>query len=259
MTYTVGDFYDAIDSLAAFGTAESSDHVGLLVGSRRLPVTGALVALDATDAALEEAVKLGANLIITHHPVVFSGIKRLEAESILYRLIAAGISVISAHTNLDAAKGGVNDTLCGLLGLENVRPLECGMYPGLARIGELRAPLSARELAAHTRGAIGVAVVKYTESTQAIQTVVVCGGAGADLMPDAIAAGAQALVTADAKHHQLIEAKAKDFALLDAGHYATEATVVQPLAERLAVMLPGANITASQTQKDPAEYSIQNS
>jgi dinuclear metal center YbgI/SA1388 family protein len=259
MTYTVGDFYDAIDSLAAFGTAERSDNVGLLVGSRHLPVTGALVALDATASALKEAQGLGASLIITHHPVVFSGIKRLEAESILYRLIAAGISVISAHTNLDAAKGGVNDTLCGLLGLENVRPLACETYPGLARIGELPAPMSARELAALVRKAVSIPVVKYTGCEQTIKIVAVCGGGGADLMPDAIAAGAQALVTADAKHHQLIEAKARDFALWDAGHYATEVTVVKPLAERLAAMLPGARITASRTQRDPAEYEIHNS
>jgi dinuclear metal center YbgI/SA1388 family protein len=259
MGYTVGDFYDAIDSLAAFGTAESSDNVGLLVGSRGLPVTAALVALDATTAALEEARETGANLIITHHPAVFSEIKRIEAESVLYRLIAAGISVISAHTNLDAAQGGVNDTLCGLFGLADIRPLESAMYPGLARIGALAAPMGARELAALVRGAIGVPVVKYTECTQAIKTVAVCGGAGADLMQDAIKAGAQALVTADAKHYQLLEAGEKGFALLDAGHYATEVTVIKPLAEKLAALLPDIRIAASQAQRDPAGYSIHNS
>jgi dinuclear metal center YbgI/SA1388 family protein len=256
MACTVGDFYDAIDSLAAFGTAEGSDNAGLLVGSRNLPVTGALVALDATSAAIEEAQELGANLIVTHHPVIFSGVKQIEAESVLYRLIAAGISAISAHTNLDAAQGGVNDILCGLLGLENVRPLESPIYPGLARVGELRAPMSARELAEHARNVVGVSVVKYTDITPHIKTVAVCGGAGADLMPEAIAAGAGALVTADVKHHQLVAAKEAGFSLMDAGHYATEATVVKPLAEKLAAMLPGVKIMASKSQRDPADYAF---
>jgi dinuclear metal center YbgI/SA1388 family protein len=256
MAYTVGDFYDAIDSLAAFGTAESSDNAGLLVGSRQLPVSGALVALDATTEAIKEARELGANLIVTHHPVIFSGVRQIEAESVLYRLIAAGISAISAHTNLDAAQGGVNDILCGLLGLENVRPLESAIYPGLARVGELPAPMSARELAEHARSVIGVPVVKYTDCAQAIKTVAVCGGAGADLMPEAKAAEAGALVTAVVKHHQLVAAKGAGFALMDAGHYATEAAMIGPFAERLAAMLPGIRIVASKSQRDPADYAF---
>jgi dinuclear metal center YbgI/SA1388 family protein len=256
MAYTVGDFYDAIERFAAFVTAEGSDNAGLLVGSRQLEVKAALVALDATAAAVQEARELGADLIVTHHPVIFSGVRKLGAESVLYRLIAAGISVISAHTNLDAATGGVNDILCGLLGLGNVRPLESEIHPGLARVGELPAPLSARQLAGLVRNVIGVPVVKFTECTAYIKTVAACGGSGADLMPEAIAAGAQALVTADTKHHQLIEARDNGFALMDAGHYATEATVVQPLAEKLSAMLPGARVLVSKTQRDPADYAF---
>jgi dinuclear metal center YbgI/SA1388 family protein len=259
MAYTVGDFFDAIDSIASFSTADSSDNAGLLVGSRQLEVTGALVALDATADVLKEAQELGANLIITHHPFIFSGVKQVGAESLLYKLIAAGVSVISAHTNLDAANGGVNDVLCGLLKLKDIRPLESAAYPGLARIGELPEPKSARERAALVRSVIGVPVVKYTECTLPIQTVAVCGGSGGDLMPEAVAAGAGALVTADVKHHQLIEARDTGFALMDAGHYATEVTVVRPLAKRLAAMLPGVSIASSKAQRDPAEYSINNS
>ena len=258
MTYTVGDFYDVIDSFAAFSTADGSDNVGLLVGSRRLKVRAALVSLDATGSAIEEAQNLGANLMITHHPVRFSGIKSVSTDDILYRLIAAGISVISAHTNLDAAEGGVNDTLCGMLGLKNIRPMESALYPGLARVGELPGPMSSRELAKLVRNTVGIPALKFTECDTIIKTVAICGGSGGDLMDDAIKAGAQAFITADVKHHLLIAARDAGFTIMDAGHYATEATVVKPLAERLAAMLPNVGVVASQTQRDPAEYVIDN-
>ena len=116
-----------LDSRAPFATAEEWDNPGLLVGSGSQPVTGVLVALDATPSALEAARAMGANLLVTHHPVIFSPLRRLAADSLPYRLAAEGIGLIAAHTNLDKAAGGVNDALAACLGLENVTVAADGM------------------------------------------------------------------------------------------------------------------------------------
>ncbi|MCL2579445.1 MAG: Nif3-like dinuclear metal center hexameric protein [Oscillospiraceae bacterium] len=115
--YTVGDFYKAIEGFAPFSLAESWDNTGLLVGSPEHKVTRALVALDATSAVIREAQASGAQLIATHHPIIFSGVKKIPAASPVYQAIQAGVAVICAHTNLDIATGGVNDVLADLLGL----------------------------------------------------------------------------------------------------------------------------------------------
>lgn len=120
---TVGDFYDTINAFAPFSTARSGDNVGLLVGGREQPVQRALLALDCTGAVLEEAIDLGAQLIVTHHPVIYQPLSALRSDSLPYRAAAAGIAVLSAHTNLDMAAGGVNDALAARLGLQNIRPL----------------------------------------------------------------------------------------------------------------------------------------
>ncbi len=118
------DVYNAINQMAPFSTAMSWDNVGLLIGSSETPVKKALLALDVTSPVLEEAVSTEANLIITHHPIIFKALSQIQADSLVYRLIAAGISVISAHTNLDMAPGGVNDSLAACLGLMNLHPFD---------------------------------------------------------------------------------------------------------------------------------------
>ena len=116
----VKEILDFLGEKAPFDTCEEWDNVGLLVGSGYLPATRVLVALDVTDGAVEAAKAIGADLIVTHHPVIFRPISRLSADSMPYRLAAAGISVISAHTNLDKAVEGVNDTLAARLGLTDI-------------------------------------------------------------------------------------------------------------------------------------------
>ena len=122
--FTVGDYYDTLNQIAPFRLAESWDNVGLLVGSRDNKVTKTLIALDVTSKVIDEAIDIEANLIITHHPVIFSPITSISSDSIVYKLIQNGISVISAHTNLDIAKGGVNDSLSLKLNLTKSRNLE---------------------------------------------------------------------------------------------------------------------------------------
>lgn len=251
--YTIEDYYKAIDKIAGFATAEDWDNVGLLVGSQKTKVKAALVALDITLDVLSEAKLLHANLIITHHPVIFPSLKRIDGDSLLYGLISSNISVISAHTNFDMAENGVNDALCERLGLTGIRPLESAELSGLGRLGELKKPISSGELAVLVKERLGCGGVKFTPGNT-VSTVAVCGGSGAELWRGAQKQNAQALITSEAKHHQLLEARQAGFTLIDAGHFATEVVAVKPLAVQLSRMLPGASITASQAETDPADY-----
>lgn len=253
MSNSVQDFYDAIHQFAPVSEAEPWDNCGLLVGAQNAAVTAALVALDLTAAVLDEAKERGANLIITHHPVIYPSLKRVGAESLVYRAIREDIAVISAHTNYDKAQGGVNDVLAELFGLRNTRPLESAELCGLARIGALAAPMSPAEFAAFVKQKLNCKCVKYTQGTE-ITHVAVGGGSCSELWEPASQAGAQAFVTAEVKHHVLLAAQAAGFTLIDAGHFATEIAAVSPLAKRISQALPSAKVFASQVERDPANY-----
>ncbi len=239
MSTTVQDVMTALEEFAPFHTQLSFDNAGLLVGSPSAPVSRIGVALDATPATVEAASASGAQVLVSHHPVIFHPLHSLPTTSAVYKAAAAGLAVIAAHTNLDAAAGGVNDCLAERLGLGDVTPLalpESGDAPPMGRLGRLAQPLAAEDFAGflaerlHTR-------VKYVPVNRPIQTVAVCGGAGEDLLLPALHAGADALVTAEVRHHNLLLAAEHSFMLVDAGHYETERVVVPPLCRRLAERL----------------------
>lgn len=221
---TIQDVYNYLDSRAPFATCEEWDNVGLLVGDPRQTVSGILVTLDVTDGAIDAAVAAGANLIVSHHPVIFSALKTLGGDSIPYRLAAAGIAVISAHTNLDRADGGVNDTLAALLGLEDIHP----SADGLCRIGTLSQETTPAAFAKTVADVLSTAVRLNGGCT--IRTVAVCGGSGGDFI-DALTPYADAFVTGEVRHHEWLAARG--IAVIEAGHYATEVPVVDTLCRWL--------------------------
>lgn len=231
---TVQEIFDFLCAWAPLSTALSYDNPGLLVGDANATVKKAVVALDCTASVIEKAKQVGAQLIVTHHPVIFEPLRQVTAQaadSRVYRLVQAGISVISMHTNLDSAPGGVNDCLAAVLGLENVTPVQC--EDGFSfRMGSLKAPLSAVQLAQLVQQKLQC-TVRFTAGSKPILKVAVCGGSGADLLQIARQSGADALVTADVKHSCFIAAAEQDFTLIDAGHYKTENTVIEPLCEFL--------------------------
>lgn len=251
---TVLDFYNFLDEIAPFAAQEGWDNSGFLVGDGSRRVEKALVALDATEPVLDEACRIGAQLIITHHPVIFGSLKEFHPEHIAFLAAERGVAVISSHTSLDVADGGVNDCLAAALGLCNVR--KCGDELGLLRVGELEldAPLSCTEFVRYVAEKIGVGGIKYTPTEKPIKTVAVCGGSGAEFFRDAMAAGADAFVTANIKHNFFIDIRRAGFCVLDAGHFCTENTVIAPLAEKLAKRFPDTEIVISRDSRDPAEY-----
>lgn len=238
---TVTHIYDAIDRLAPFWLTMDFDNTGILVGDRNREVSCALLALDCTPAVVEQARQLGAQLIITHHPVIFHPLKRVNEDAVVYQLIRSDIAVISAHTNLDIAQGGVNDALASAIGLRDCRGLELlneqtGAW--LGRIGTLPEPLFPEAFAAHVKSCLNASSIKFSAAPRVIRTVALCSGSGADCLDAAISAGADALLTSEVKQHEYLAAAAAGISIFDAGHFDTEDIVIEPLRDYLAKEIP---------------------
>lgn len=248
---TVKAIYDFLDSIAPFDTAEEFDNVGLLVGDPGAEVRGCLVALDVTDSVIEEAAEHGCNLIVSHHPVIFHPLKQLESGSIPANLIRAGIHVISAHTNLDKAAGGVNDALAAALGLQNVRPFEGS--DGMGRVGALESECEPDEFARQVKQKLNAAGVRYVAGRGPVKTVAVLGGGGEFALQAAVDAGADALVTGEAKHHVLLEADRTGATFIDAGHFDTENVVCPVLKQALSEKFPELRTLVSHCE-NPVRY-----
>ena len=234
---TVQTVLDYLWTLAPMEYKESWDNVGFLLGRRDAEVTKILVALDATEAVAAEAEALGCQLVVTHHPVIFQAPKHItDADphtAALLAFLERGIAVISMHTNLDCAPGGVNDELAFRLGLRNVKVLEDGETAGLIRMGE-RGETSLPEFAAFVKEKLACPGLRYADGGRAVRRVAVGGGACADFMERVAAAGCDTFVTADLKYHQFQNAALLGLNLIDAGHFETEDPVCDVLLHRLA-------------------------
>lgn len=245
---TVQRVYDVIHEAANFSLAMDFDNAGLLVGDPGAKVTSVLVALDVTDAVIEEAVSRGVNLIVTHHPVIFHPLRRVTADTLVWKLIRQNIAVISAHTNLDIAKGGVNDILAKRLELKEITAIE---PDGMVRVGMLERGMAPPEFAYYVKRMLDSAAVRYCDGGRAIERVAVCGGSGGSFLEDVEKAGAQAFVTGDVKHDVMLNAVRRGITLIDAGHFGTETFVVEYLAELVKKALDGVQVSIAQANLDP--------
>ena len=231
MPVTVADVYRAIDAFAPFTLAEEWDNAGILAGSTDGDVRGILCALDLNPRVIEEAERLGANLIVTHHPILFRGRKNLREDDAegqtLCALVRSGISLIAAHTNFDNAVPGVNDALAERLGLGDVEALEHGMRVGVARERTLGA------FCERASKALGAPIRRYGEEEREIRRVAVLGGAGGDFAGLAREAGADVYLTGEIAHHKAWDAYLSGVCVLEAGHAATELPAIEMLSEGL--------------------------
>lgn len=228
---TVRNIFDYLNKLFPCETACDFDNVGLLVGDYDAKVEKALICLDCTPHVLEKAKSETCQLIITHHPIIFAPLKSLKSGDLRYELIKNNISVISMHTNMDIADMGVNDCLCKALSLENIEPYVAS-DGFLLRKGKLSSPLSAEKFASFIKTALGGSV-KYVDGGKLIKNVLVCSGSGGEFIEDVQTSGADALVTAEIKHHQFLRADELGISAFDAGHFNTEDVVVEPLKNLL--------------------------
>ena len=225
------DIFNFLNSKFPCETAQDFDNVGLLIGDALCEVTSCIIALDCTKAVIEKARKQGANLIVTHHPVIFEPLKALAADSIPALCIKNGLSVICMHTNMDVGIGGVNDVLCEALSLENVKnaPTKDGY---VLKTATLPYKMSADELAEYIGKKLGTAV-RYTAEHSPVETVTVCSGSGGSFFEDALSFGTDAFITGDIKHNVFLAAVDRGITLIDAGHFYTEDLIVEPLCEML--------------------------
>lgn len=231
---TLIDLLGAINRMAPFERAESWDNVGLLVGGESAPVTAAVVALDVTPAVLALAEAEGAEVIVAHHPLLFSPIRSVESGSLLWRCVERGVAVIAAHTNLDVAPGGVGEHLARALGLSAIPAAG-----GFVQIADLPAPVKPSALAAMVKDKLDCDVVRFCKGASPVSRVGFAAGSGAEFLGEARRAGCQALVTGDVKHSAFVAAAEWGMTLVDAGHFATERIYVREFARRLSELLPG--------------------
>ena len=173
----------------------------------------------------------------------FYPLKKVTDNDIVFKLISNKLSVISMHTNLDKANGGVNDCLCEMIGLKNLKAIDTeDGFP--IKLGVLEKAFSTNEFALHLQNALGGSI-KYSGPTREIKKVAVCSGSGSEFVFDAAACGADALVTADVKHNRFLEADELGINIFDAGHFETEDVVVEPLAKNLRNKFPKIDIITS--------------
>ena len=259
----VNDIVTFLETLAPRNMAEDWDNVGLLCGSSAAPVTKILVALDPFSSVCQEAAQLGAELIVTHHPLIFSPLKSVtDASSVgqcFHTLLKNGISAINAHTNLDMAPGGVNDVLAQALGLEDITvPYPLGLDAngrayGLLRTGTVASqPLD--DFLSRVKERLGCPGLRYADGGKPVHRVAVGGGAcGSEWLP-AVQAGCDTFVTADVKYNQFWDSQQAGLPLSDARHFYTDIPVVAVLAQKLQAAFPEIPVSISKTHRDCMKF-----
>ncbi len=262
---TVADLVGHLDARYPEATAQAWDAVGLTVGDPAAEVTTILVAVDIDPVVVAEAIERGAQFLLTHHPLFLSGTTTVAATGpkgrMVHDLISHGIALYTAHTNADIAPGGVNEALADLLGLTGTTPLDPSEHPlahpgsGLGRVGQLPEPMGLRafgELVARVLPATEHGVRIHGDPERPIERVAVCGGSGDSYLDAARAAGVDAYLTADLRHHRASEAGAMPGApaLVDVAHFASEWPWVPRVAADLAAAFE-VDVHASRLVTDP--------
>ena len=263
----VADIWQAVEEWAPSSLAEEWDNVGLQAGDPAAPVRKLITALDVSASLIDFASSVHADMILTHHPLIFTPIRKLDLSNpvprIISELIRKDIALASAHTNLDSAVNGVSDQLAAMLELSEVHPLipAPGGDPatGLGRVGRLAAPLPFRQIVGRVCAGLGLPGVMATgDAAMVIEQVAVCGGSGSSLWPAFLESGAQLFLTAEIKHSVSREAEMLGLAVIDAGHFATEWPIVPVLArymqERAAEMNWDMEVTVFSDEKMPATW-----
>lgn len=225
---TVREIYNFIDTMAPFNSAEELDNSGLLVGDKDKTVNKIIFALDCTEDVIKQAVSCDADLIVTHHPVIFKPISEISADSLVYKLIKNDLSIICAHTNFDKAINGVNDILCNAVELQNVIHIDSACL----NIGELTSEMNSNEFAQHIKSKLN-GVVRYNSIEKTIKKVAVCSGSGSDYLSFAKELQCDALLTGDGSHHSFLDADEMGVLLVCAGHFETENIAIKPLADKI--------------------------
>lgn len=261
---------DALERLAPLPLQEDYDNAGLQVGTTDMcgmpalentEVTSVLVCLDVTEATVDEAVRLGCNMIVSHHPLLFHSLRTVSGSTwqqrCVVKAIRNGISIYSAHTNLDNADGGVNHRIASLIGLRDLQWLEPGIAvdgvaAGSGLIGTLPEAEDADSFLARIKELFGAGCVMHTDASGPIRRVALCGGAGSFLISKAREAGADCFITGEMSYHNFFEGG--NMMLVALGHYESERFTQDLLKEYIGNNCPGVDVKITSSVTSPVRY-----
>lgn len=253
---TVKDIYEEINKMAPFSMQESYDNSGIIVGSGEKEANKILLALDITKSVAKEAAEKGFDLVISHHPVIFEGLKNLIPDNPAVILSKNNINAICMHTNFDIAKGGMNDILCERLGFIPVEPFAGENGVSIGYVCDCQEEYTPKALAEKVKKSLGNKVVRYVDTERPIKRIAVCSGSGGSFLPFAINKGIDAYITGDIKHDVFIDAYNNGVCLMDAGHYYTENIFFDFIKNKLTNKYPLLDIHIADSNKDITAYEI---
>ena len=250
---TVKDIFNKLCEIAPLDLQLAYDNAGFLLGRAEASVSRTLLSLDVTDEVIQEAVDRGAQLIVSHHPVIWEEMKsvtdRCPGNEKILRLIENGVAVISMHTNLDIAEGGVNDVLLALLGAENEG---CFDEEGCGRMGRLEKALSLSDFLVICKEKLETNGLRYHDAGRPVERIAVLGGSGGSSLIEAWRAGCDTLVTADVKYSVFLQARELGVNLIDGDHFCTENPIIPVLAAKLRKAFPETEFIVSERHAQTA-------
>ena len=250
----VKEVYDFLDEIAPFETAMDFDNCGLLVGDFDRKVQKILLSLDITGNVCDEAGNLGVDLIISHHPIIFKPLRKLSFKHPVSKLAKYEISAICAHTNLDVAQIGVNYCLAKTLGLSNLSALSHENECPLGLVGNLPKPMSSEDFGKSIKEKLLCEGIRYTKTSKTVSKIAICSGAGGSLIENAFEKGADAFVTGEIRHSDILKSNEFGISIFDAGHFKTENVVINPLKKILENKFPQIKFFVSEVFSDNISY-----
>ncbi len=254
-----GDIIEVLESVAPPEIQESWDNSGLSVGDTGMEVKSAILALDCTEDVIYEALETGANMIITHHPLIFRGIKRISPDTGTGRMLMMAVKedlvIYSLHTNMDKVISGVSGKMAQKLGLENLsflKPDPSG-ETGTGLVGTLPQSLKYDELVVKVKNAFNVKCIRSSSvPDERISRIALCGGSGASFAEDAFRSGAQVYITGDISYHHFFTEKG--FTIMDIGHYESETGVLDVIKDILLKKMPTFAVRIAAKNNNPIHY-----
>ena len=258
----IKEVFDALERFAPLPLQEDWDNAGLQIGLTAAEASGALLCLDVNEQIVDEAIKNGCNIIVSHHPLIFRGLKQLTAADTVQRAVMKAvkndIAIISMHTNMDNAKGGVNFKMAEKLRLDNVDFFAAkkvgDMDAGSGVVGTLPEPMDAKEFVKEVKRAFGVECAQCNELLRRpVSKVAICGGAGDFLLPQAIALGADAFITGE-MHYHVFFGHEQEIQICVIGHYQSEQYTSEIFRDILKKECPGLKLAIAETVTNPIVY-----
>ncbi len=257
----IREIAETIERFAPLAWQESYDNSGLVVGRPDDEVTKALLAVDVTEEVLDEAEKEGCDIVITHHPIIFHPLKRLNGadttQRCVERAVRGGIALYACHTNLDCSPEGTSRRLAGMLGIRNTEPLHPAVDgAAFGVVGELDTPADTVEYLRMVAECLGCKVIRHTDlAAPTVRRVALCTGAGASMVRDALAARADLYITADMKYNDFMD-HAGDITIADIGHFESEYCAIQILFDILSKNLRTFAVRKSERSRNPVNYLV---